>query len=128
MQQGVQAYTQYRLEDARVYLSCALNIALLRNACAKNTIFNSSHATKPAEFLVQLLINTLRFHEAISLLSDLISRLTNQQDYALPAQLSDFFEKQYKQIEEAERSHMIENKASKPLSIKTPKALNSVIH
>ncbi|MEJ2417159.1 MAG: hypothetical protein P8Y45_09540 [Exilibacterium sp.] len=105
MRRGVHAYTECRMEAAHIYLGSALDIAILRRMCEKNGIFESLHATKPADFLLQLMLIELRFNETHYLLSRL-SSTTGDDESSSNAALTKFLSAQYERVEVAEKSHI----------------------
>lgn len=109
MQRGVRAYVECRVDTAEIYLSGALDIAVLRSECNNNHCFNEIHIKKPSEFLVQLLLANDSFDAAFQLVHSI-----NQAYEAQPRFFSDvfldFIGKQLEHIEIMEKSYF-KNKA-----------------
>ena len=97
MRRGIRAYTECRTDAADVYLNSALQIALVRTQCPCNGIFESTHIVKPAGFLLDLKILENGYHDAVEMLSD-ISSIVTQAKSKFEENLIAFLAKQYERI------------------------------
>ncbi len=115
MNGAMQAYVNCRVDKAYLYFEVALDVADLRAACSKNNVFSAAHITKPAEFLLQLLILESRFDQAIKLLSRLAAIKVETLLGHSCGNLSSFLEKQYEKVELAENAYMRDTEIVPPL-------------
>ena len=77
MRLGTSAFSSCRLDDARKYLSTAVEISLLRALCCGNAQFFLKHILEPLELLVEACIQDCSFNEASESLNkalDVINR------------------------------------------------------
>lgn len=101
MQRGEKAYVECRMEAARIYMGCALDIAILRSHCKRNSAFSGQHILKPAELLVQLQLACDNLETATELLTRTIETVSAEM-----GNRSDFKELTtalFEQIEAAEK-------------------------
>lgn len=130
MRRGMRAYVECRIEAANIFLSSALDIAILRTTFCTNSLFSDVNITKPAEFLIHLYITDCEFTHAKKLLSCLsyvdnsepASNTTDRKKN--PLDLSAFLAKYYMQLELAEKAYMSE-KSDKHLAT-TPHPLKPI--
>ena len=104
MRRGVQSYAKCRSESAHIYLHTAVDIGLLRQKCERNGIFEETHITKPAEFLVQLFIADDNLNGAHNFLSH-ISSNTQSTVIKINDPLLHFLNESHKAITTAEKSY-----------------------
>ncbi len=105
MRRGTQAYSECRIDAARIYLGSAMEIGLLRHSCVKSMFFDDMHLTQPLSFLIELLILDESFDEAIYILSK-ISTAINERRTVPDSGLLEVLANHYSRVEISEKKHM----------------------
>lgn len=101
MQKGCHAYMHCQHDSARIYLGAAIDIAMLRLTSKSNSLFLLTHATKPAEFLLNVLVTESAFEDAKTTL-DCLSTLLPRNDLAEDELLNDFINEYQEFVDQGE--------------------------
>ncbi len=112
MRRGTQAYSECRIDAARIYLGSAMEIGLLRHSCPKSMFFDDMHLTQPLSFLIELLILDESFDEAIYVLSK-ISTAINERRADPRSELLEVLANHYSRVEISEKKHMTQVRVPK---------------
>lgn len=108
---GKIAYSECRTDAAKVYLSAAIEIYILRASIPKNALFSVTSLSQPLSLLTDLLIMENRFEDGVRVLSG-ISTASCKNAMRDQHRLYDVLGEHYEKLEMAERTYLNAGKAS----------------
>ncbi|MFL0810469.1 MAG: hypothetical protein K6L76_08650 [Agarilytica sp.] len=107
---GKIAYTQCRLDAAKVYLLAAIEIYLLRVSVGKNALFSVAALSHPLSILIELFILENHFEEGVKLLSSIASASRKNAVHD-QHQLFDVLGQHYEKLEIGEKTYFSATKS-----------------